>query len=180
MATVATSVGRLNVVVEGSGPPAVLWHSLFVDSTTWARLLPRLAAERTLVLIDGPGHGRSGAAPGPYTLSDCAVAAREVLHGLGVTGPVDWLGNAWGGHVGVFFAAEHPDACRSLTAIASPIHALPPADRRSVRLLYFLHGLVGPLPVAGILAGALLGKNFADRAAGAVVRTSFTRADRRG
>jgi pimeloyl-ACP methyl ester carboxylesterase len=180
MATVATRVGRLNVTVEGSGPPAVLWHSLFVDSTTWQRLRPALATERTLVLIDGPGHGRSGAAPGPYTLSDCAVAAREVLHGLGVTGPVDWLGNAWGGHVGVFFAAEHPDACRSLLTIAAPMHALPAADRRSVRLLYLLHGLAGPRPVAGILADALLGKGFADPAARAVVRAAFMGAPRPG
>ncbi|GAA1894135.1 alpha/beta fold hydrolase [Asanoa iriomotensis] len=182
MATVATRVGRLNVAVEGSGPPAVLWHSLFVDSTTWARLRPSLAATRTLVLIDGPGHGRSGAAPGPYTLSDCAVAAREVLHGLGVTGPVDWLGNAWGGHVGVYFAAEHPDACRSLTTIATPIHALLPADRRSVRLLYTLHGLAGPRPVAGILTDALLGKGYGrkDPEAAAVVRASFVNADRHG
>ena len=36
-ATVATRVGHLHVETAGSGPPAVLWHSLFVDSTTWSR-----------------------------------------------------------------------------------------------------------------------------------------------
>src|SRR5689334_15437213 len=182
MATVATRVGRLNVSVEGAGPPAVLWHSLFVDSTTWSRLRPRLAAERTLILIDGPGHGRSSPAPGPYTLADCADAAGDVLDRLAVNDPVDWLGNAWGGHVGVYFAAGHPDACRSLLTIASPIHALPPADRRAVRLAYVLHRLAGPRAVAGLLADALLGKAFrkSDPDAGTIVTASFVRADRKG
>jgi pimeloyl-ACP methyl ester carboxylesterase len=182
MPTVSTRVGQLHVEIEGSGPPAVVWHSLFVDSTTWGRLRPALAAARTLILVDGPGHGRSGAAPGPYTLADCACAAREILAALDVSGPVDWLGNAWGGHVGVFFAADHPAACRSLVTIASPINALTPADRRSVQLLRALHRLVGPRAVAGILADVLLGKEFrrGDPAAAAVVRSSFIRADRAG
>ncbi|SNT58947.1 Pimeloyl-ACP methyl ester carboxylesterase [Asanoa hainanensis] len=180
MATVTTRVGRLHVEVEGSGPPAVLWHSLFVDGATWGRLRPDLAKERTLVLIDGPGHGRSGAAPGPFTLTDCADAAREVLAALAISTPVDWIGNAWGGHVGVFFASAHPDLCASLVTIASPITALSPADRRSVRLLRALHRLAGPRPVAGILADVLLGKGFPDTEATATVKAAFVRADRAG
>ena len=40
-ATVATRLGPLRVQTVGSGPPAVLWHSLFVDSTTWNLLVGR-------------------------------------------------------------------------------------------------------------------------------------------
>ena len=61
-ATVATRVGHLHVETAGSGPPAVLWHSLFVDSTTWNRLRAPLAAERrrvrlltALYRLAGPG-----------------------------------------------------------------------------------------------------------------------------
>jgi pimeloyl-ACP methyl ester carboxylesterase len=182
MPAIPTRLGRLYVDVDGAGPPAVLWHSLFVDSTTWTRLRPRLAEARTLILIDGPGHGRSPAAPAPYTPADCAGAATDVLEALAVAGPVDWVGNAWGGHVGVQFAAGHRQLCRSLLTIATPIRALPPADRRSVRLAYRLHRVAGPRPIAGILADALLGKAFrrSDPEAGANVRSSFIRADRAG
>jgi hypothetical protein len=37
---VDTRLGRLHAEVDGDGPPAVMWHSLFVDSTRWARLRP--------------------------------------------------------------------------------------------------------------------------------------------
>ena len=73
MPTVSTRVGQLHVEIEGSGPPAVVWHSLFVDGTTWGRLRPALASARTLVLIDGPGHGRNGERLyGTKGASDCS------------------------------------------------------------------------------------------------------------
>lgn len=182
MPAVPTRLGPLNVDVSGDGPPAVLWHSLFVDSTSWARLRPRLATRRRLILVDGPGHGPNRRPAGPFTLDDCAAAAVEVLDHLEITEPVDWLGNAWGGHTGVTFAAAHPDRCRSLLTIATPIRALPAADRRQVRLAYVLHRLFGPGAIATIMADALLGRDLrrADPAAGRVVIEAFRRADRAG
>lgn len=35
--SVATQVGQLHVESIGTGPTAVLWHSLFVDSRSWHR-----------------------------------------------------------------------------------------------------------------------------------------------
>ena len=72
---VPTRLGPLHVQPVGAGPPAVLWHSLFVDSTTWRRMERELGASRRLVIIDGPGHGWSADAGRDYTLEDCAAAA---------------------------------------------------------------------------------------------------------
>jgi hypothetical protein len=36
--TVPIRLGPLQVQTIGAGPPTVLWHSLFVDSTTWTRV----------------------------------------------------------------------------------------------------------------------------------------------
>src|SRR5450755_1192407 len=125
-----TRIGTLHVRVTGHGPVAVLWHSLFVDSRSWYRVEPALARQRTLVLIDGPSHGGSEAARRLFTLTDCADAAAEVLGQLAVTAPVDWVGSAWGGHVGMVFAARQPQRTRSLTALASPARALTSAECR--------------------------------------------------
>jgi len=180
--TVATRLGPLHVATIGSGPPALLWHSLFVDSTTWSRLHTAMAAERRLVLVDGPNHGGNTPVRHPFTLDDCVGVAVDVLDELGIAEPVDWLGNAWGGHVGVLFAAAHAERCRTLTAIGAPIHALSDADRRRTRLLSLLYRAGGPRLVAGLLVEALLGPGARanDPDGAAIVADAFGRAERRG
>lgn len=181
-ATVATRLGPLHVQTAGSGLPAVLWHSLFVDSTTWNLLLAPLAAERRLVLIDGPNHGGSPPVRHPFTLDDCADGAADVLDQLGIQEPVDWLGNAWGGHVGILFAARHPDRCRSLIALGAPVHPLSDADRRLIRLLSWVYRIAGPGPVINPLVDALLGPKARaqDPESAAIITGAFRRAERRG
>jgi pimeloyl-ACP methyl ester carboxylesterase len=180
--TVATRLGPLRVETAGSGLPAVLWHSLFVDSTTWDRVRAPLAAERRLVIIDGPNHGGSPPVRQPFTLDGCAAAAADVLDHLGIAGPVDWLGNAWGGHVGIVFAAAHPDRCRSLIALGAPVQPLGDADRRRIRLLRGVYRIAGPGPVISPLIDALLGPKAraGDPGAAAIVAGAFRRARRRG
>src|SRR5258708_39181927 len=123
-AKVPTRLGPLDVQAVGSGPAAVPWPSLFVDSATWARVAQPLAATRRLVLIDGPAHGGNPPVPHRFTLDDCVGTAADVLDHFAIDQPVDWLGNAWGGHVGILFAAAHPGRSRPLTAVGAPVHAL--------------------------------------------------------
>jgi pimeloyl-ACP methyl ester carboxylesterase len=78
-------------------PPAVLWHSLWVDSRSWGPLVDAFAAHRCVVTIDGPGYGRSSPIRRDFTLDECAQTAGEVLDQLGITEPVDWVGNARAG-----------------------------------------------------------------------------------
>lgn len=179
---VPTVVGDLYVETGGSGPAAVLWHSLFVDSRSWGGVRDRLAFERTLVVIDGPGHGRSGSRPSLYTLEDCARAAMQILDHLGIDQPVDWLGNAWGGHVGIVSAVQWPQRLRSLITIGTPVYALPRAQRwmQIYPLVsgYRLGGPVGPLTTA--LFDALLGEDAIAQAPALAeeVIGSFRSADR--
>lgn len=154
---VPTRLGTLFVRQIGSGPAAVLWHSLFVDSTTWARVVDLLSAERQLILIDGPGHGRSRGPVHDYDLGDCVGAAEDVLDRYGL-GTVDWLGNAWGGHVGIQFAATRPGRCRSLTTVGTPVRALLPAERRQIVAGLVAYRALGPVgPLRRMVSSALLG-----------------------
>jgi pimeloyl-ACP methyl ester carboxylesterase len=124
---VSTRLGRLYVAQVGSGPPAMLWHSLWVDSRSWGPLVHAFAAHRRVVMIDGPGYGGSSPIHRDFTLNECAEATGEVLDQLGITEPVDWVGNAWGGHVGITLAVSQPHRLRSLVTIAAP---LTPVSRR--------------------------------------------------
>lgn len=180
--TIETVLGPLQVHRTGTGAPALLWHSLFVDSATFAGVVGDLSRERGLIMVDGPGHGGS---PGPlrlYSLDDCAMAAEQVLDALDIPAPVDWVGNAWGGHVGIVFADRFASRCRTLTTIGTPPYPLSKTERRRSALLVYLFRVLGPKPLSTIVVDALLGKGAAktDPEAAAAVADSFRRGDRTG
>jgi pimeloyl-ACP methyl ester carboxylesterase len=179
---IPTCVGTLDVRTVGDGPPAVLWHSLFLDERSWHRVETELAMERRLVVITGPGHGSSSDPGRRYTLDDCAAAAGEVLDALGFDGPVDWLGNAWGGHVGVVFAATWPSRCRTLITFGTPIQGYGPREQVLFRVMlaaYRIVGMVGFLSRG--ISGALLAARTraTDDAAVDLVLDSLRALDRR-
>ena len=180
---VPTRLGDLRVEVCGAGPTAVLWHSLFVDSTTWEQVRGPLSAVRRLIIIDGPSHGGSAAASRIFTLEECAGAALDVLDHLGVTAPVDWVGNAWGGHVGTLVAGASPARCRTLVTIGTPVHPLTPRERVKCTLLVGLYRLTGPVgPLINLVSDALLGSHSAVRkpADARLVGDAIRRATRKG
>ncbi len=60
--------------------------------------------------------------------------------------PVDWVGNAWGGHVGIVFAATWPERCRTLVTLGTPVQAYGRSERLLFRVLlavYRVAGMVG-------------------------------------
>lgn len=181
--TVATQVGSLHVESMGAGPPAVLWHSLFVDSRSWHRVVGELARDRRLILIAGPGHGPSSDPGRHYSMEDCADAASAVLDALGIEDPVDWVGNAWGGHVGIVLAAQQPQRVRTLTTVGTPVHGYTFTGRLETQALLVLYRLLGPTRfLRDSITEALLSERTRaqDPAAVQLVQDCFTNADRAG
>lgn len=156
---VPTRLGSLHVETAGVGTPTVFWSSMFVDSDTWIRLVPHLSGRRT-VLVDPPGLGRSEPLRRNSSIAEAAEAATDLLTELSRTGvisePVDWVGNAFGGHVG-FELASRPGVLKSLIAISSPPEPIPAERRRQIRLLHPLLRAFGPIgPVRAAITAALL------------------------
>jgi pimeloyl-ACP methyl ester carboxylesterase len=141
---VPTRLGRLAVREYGAGAVAVLWHGLLVDSSTWTRMIAPLSRHRRLIVVDGPGHGHSDELARTTTVAHCAEAAVDLLDALGLSEPVDWVGNAWGGHVGYALDAAHPGRLASLVAIESPPERSTRAERRRLRLIRPLIRALGP------------------------------------
>jgi pimeloyl-ACP methyl ester carboxylesterase len=142
---VPTVLGDVAVHVLGEGRPTVLWHELFVDASSWGYVVPALLPGRRLLLVDGPGWGRSDRLPRTARDADAVTAAVEVLDALSPSTPVDWVGNGWGGRVGTALAATRPDRIRSLVAIAAPTDALDAAAAKRFRRILPLLRLFGPL-----------------------------------
>ncbi|KAA9146978.1 alpha/beta hydrolase [Microbacterium lushaniae] len=156
---VPTRLGALFVRRVGRGAPTVLWSSMFVDSHTWDGLLPLLLAGapgREYVLIDPPGLGLSEPLQRRTTIAEAADAARDAIQALGVGGPVDWIGNAFGGHVGYELATD-ASVVRSFIAISAPVEPVPAELRRKIALLHPLLRLAGPIrPVEKAVVAAML------------------------
>lgn len=157
---IATDLGGLHVERMGAGSPVVLWHSLFLDSRSWCGVPDDLARNHSVYVIDGPSHGRSEPVGRDFTFGECVSAAAQVLDALGLDQPVDWVGNAWGGHVGIQLAAHHPGRIRTLTTIGTPAHPLRTAERRTQAWpLVQLYRLTGPNPLLlKPLSDALVGR----------------------
>jgi pimeloyl-ACP methyl ester carboxylesterase len=179
---VATRLGELHVREIGDGPAAVLWHGIFADGSVWNGMLSALSIGRRLIVVDGPGHGRSEPLAHRTPLDACVPAAVDLLDGLGVRGPVDWLGNGWGGHVGIAFAAAEPARTRSLTAVSSPTEPIDETQRRRIRRFELLLQLVG---ATGSVREAILESQLSDPsrlapATRAVLDDALARMDRAG
>jgi pimeloyl-ACP methyl ester carboxylesterase len=135
---------------------------MFTDSRSWDRVVDDLREKRTLVLVDGWSFGAS--ADLDHVVDNfndrCvqgAIAVVSQVQGELAPGPVDWLGSAWGGHVGLQLAATRPDLVRSLITVSTPVQAPSAAMLRQVRLLipvYRAIGMRGPVR-QGLLDGML-------------------------
>lgn len=175
---VPTSLGRLHVRRFGTGPTTVLWHSLFVDSRSWGPVFDELARHRTVFAIDGPSHGRSEPVARDFSYEECTRAAAEALDGLGLDEPVDWVGNAWGGHVGILLAATQPQRIRTLVTIGTPVPALSLRFRLTQAWpLVALYRVAGP---TGFLCRALSNGLLGPGAVDSDVMNAFRQADRTG
>lgn len=146
----------------GDGPVTVFWHSLFVDQSSWRLVLEALGGVRRIIAVDAPNHGRSEPVDHDFTVEDCAVAACTVLDHLDIEGPVDWVGNALGGHVGITLAATKPERVKSLVTIGTPIEPFGVVQKwAQIVPLVQLYRAFGPNAVDHILTKALLGADAA-------------------
>ncbi|MFJ1704981.1 alpha/beta fold hydrolase [Kitasatospora sp. NPDC088346] len=107
------------------GPPAataVLLHGLLTDSLAshYFTLAPALAAAGVEVLMyDQRGHGRSERPADGYRLDDFVDDLAGLLDRLAPDGPVQLVGNSFGGTVAYGLAARRPDRVAGILAIES-------------------------------------------------------------
>jgi len=109
-------VSRDNIHVEvcGSGPALVLIHGWGLNGVVWQQLIPELARNFEVHIVDLPGFGLSN-----------HIAASELLEDwvdsviAAIDKPAIWLGWSLGGLVATQAALSHPDRVLQLITVAS-------------------------------------------------------------
>ena len=99
----------------------VVGPSLGTDvATLWAGTARRLGPGVEVVGWDLPGHGRSPAATGPFTVADLADAVRTRAAELAAGRPAAYAGVSVGGAVGFLLAADPGPVGRVATLASAP------------------------------------------------------------
>lgn len=109
--------GRLAYRRAGAGEPLVLLHGQGMSHRAWEPVLPRLMAQRDVIVVDLPGHGSSARQPEGVgsTPADLAAAVAELLDELHLDS-VHVAGNSSGGWVALELGRLH--RAKSVTAIS--------------------------------------------------------------
>jgi 3-oxoadipate enol-lactonase len=146
MAYVRTRLGRLFYEERGaqrrSGDPAiVLLHGLLFDGGMWHGQVEPLSALGRVVVLDGPGHGRSEPAP-RFMLEEHADALFDAFGELGIRRAVV-VGLSWGGMVGMRLALQHPAKVAGLALLDTSAEADTLVNRVKNRAFIAMHRRVG-------------------------------------
>jgi pimeloyl-ACP methyl ester carboxylesterase len=96
---------------SGAGPPLVLIHGIGLDRHCWAPVVPLLAREREVFVVDLPGFGESP----PLDRAPAIAALADAVEALGIDRP-HVAGNSLGGEIALELGAR--GAARSVCALS--------------------------------------------------------------
>lgn len=121
---------------RGGRPFVVFLHGLVMDnlSSWYFTVATRAAADAEVLLFDLRGHGRSARPAAGYTLGDMVADLGAVLDAADVSGPVELVGNSFGGLLALAFAAAHPERVAGLALIDAHHSAAGWGDRMAATL----------------------------------------------
>lgn len=124
---------RWEVRIRGAGIPLLLLHGFTGRGSNWGTHAPALARQFRLVVVDLPGHGRSGIprVPARASVERTADDLATILRREGCT-PAHVLGYSLGARVALRLAVAHPDVVRRLV-LESPSAGLATEADRQVR-----------------------------------------------
>ena len=124
---------RWEVRVRGSGAPLILIHGFMGRGSGWGAHATAWARTFRLVVVDLPGHGRSGIPldPARASVERSADDLATMLRRQGCA-PAHVLGYSLGARVALRLAVTHPDAVRRLV-LESPSAGIQTAEQRQAR-----------------------------------------------
>ena len=115
-------VNGINLYYEtlGSGRPLVLLHGGLGSGEMFGPILPTLAADHKVILVDLQGHGRTADIDRPISIELMADDIAALITHLGLDKP-DVVGYSLGGGVAFFTVAKHPELVGKAAIVSANI-----------------------------------------------------------
>ena len=129
MPSIEVPHGRLYYEIHGQGRTLVLLHGMWSNNGAWRKMVPELARNNEVILLDHMGHGKSDRMLAPYSLATYASDLGHLLDSLEKS-QVILLGFSLGASVAQEAYFQNPSRVTALVLIATP----PP---------YKLHWMIG-------------------------------------
>jgi pimeloyl-ACP methyl ester carboxylesterase len=102
----------------GSGAPVILLHGGLANSDYWGKLVPALAPQYGVVVMDSRGHGRSTRDARPYSYDLMASDVLALMDFLNID-KAALVGWSDGAIIGLDIAMHHPERLSKLFAFAA-------------------------------------------------------------
>jgi pimeloyl-ACP methyl ester carboxylesterase len=122
----------------GQGSPLVLIHGFGVSGYIWQLMLPYLAQQHQVFIVDLPGYGKSTFTP-PWRLREMAPLLITWLQELNLS-PVALVGQSMGGAIALHISASAPELVERIVLISAagiPLNAqLSHLALRSIRSFF--------------------------------------------
>lgn len=112
---------------DAEQPPLILGPSIGTSMRLWDEVVPVLAADRSVIRYDLPGHGRTPASalpslkPDVITVADLAQCVLSLANALGIK-RFNYAGVSLGGAIGMWLAVHRPERIASLAVLCSSAH----------------------------------------------------------
>ena len=120
----------MNYDQQGTGEPLILIPYLSADHACYAFQVADYAKHFTCISLDLRGTGETGNTDGPYTTEDLADDVAAFMQALNIP-RAHIAGLSFGGAIGMWLAAKHPDKVISLS-VHSSWHKTDPYARTAV------------------------------------------------
>jgi pimeloyl-ACP methyl ester carboxylesterase len=169
---------RFHVAEAGAGDPVVLVHGWPQHWWTWRHVVPLLAPDARLVMIDLRGFGWTDAPPGAYDKQTLADDLLAVLDALDLE-RVCLMGHDWGAWSGFLACLAEPERFAAFLALGSPRPGGQPSARQLLEVWRFGYQVAIASPVLG--RRLVADRRFVERVivGGAVQRQAWTPDDLR-
>jgi 3-oxoadipate enol-lactonase len=110
---------------DPAAPPLLLSNSLGAELEMWDEQIGALSQAFRVLRYNRRGHGRSPAAPGPYSIEDLAGDVIALLDGHEIE-RASFAGISIGGMVGLWLAINEPERIERLAVCSAAAHLPPP------------------------------------------------------